>query len=71
MRETKMSTHLSGGRLNVASIQESMRTELLNLLQPYQGPKVCITIDPTNTLSSAGFPHDKANLNYYNCKQGY
>lgn len=44
MRETKMSTHLSGGRLNVASVQESMRTELLNLLQLYKGPKVCILL---------------------------
>ncbi|XP_075983525.1 vacuolar protein sorting-associated protein 33A [Anticarsia gemmatalis] len=42
MRETKMSTHLSGGRLNVALVQETMRTQLLNLLQLYEGPKVTI-----------------------------
>ncbi|XP_022831603.1 vacuolar protein sorting-associated protein 33A [Spodoptera litura] len=42
MRETKMSTHLSGGRLNVALVQERMRTELLNLLEPFKGPKVTI-----------------------------
>lgn len=42
MRETKISTHLSGGRLNVALVQETMRTELLNLLQLYIGPKVSI-----------------------------
>lgn len=40
MRDTKMSTHLAGGRLNVALVQETMRSELLNLLQLYKGPKV-------------------------------
>ncbi|CAG4932947.1 unnamed protein product [Colias eurytheme] len=42
MKETKMCTHLSGGRLNVAIIQETMRKELLNLLQLCEGPKVTI-----------------------------
>uniref|UniRef100_A0A2A4JXK5 Vacuolar protein sorting-associated protein 33A n=1 Tax=Heliothis virescens TaxID=7102 RepID=A0A2A4JXK5_HELVI len=42
MREAKMNSHLAGGRLNVALIQESMRTELLNLLELYKGPKVTI-----------------------------
>ncbi|XP_059050426.1 vacuolar protein sorting-associated protein 33A [Achroia grisella] len=42
MKETKMSTHLSGGRLNVALVQETMRKELLNLLQLCEGPKVTI-----------------------------
>lgn len=42
MLETKMSSHLSGGRLNVALVQETMRTELLNLLELYKGPKVTI-----------------------------
>ncbi|XP_068623474.1 vacuolar protein sorting-associated protein 33A [Battus philenor] len=45
MKETKMSTHLSGGRLNVALLQESMRKELLNLLQLCEGPKVTIWDD--------------------------
>lgn len=40
MKETTMCTHLSGGRLNVAIIQETMRKELLNLLQLCEGPKV-------------------------------
>lgn len=35
-----MSTHLSGGRLNVALVQETMRKDLLNLLQLCEGPKV-------------------------------
>ncbi|XP_013146836.1 PREDICTED: vacuolar protein sorting-associated protein 33A [Papilio polytes] len=42
MKETKMNTHLSGGRLNVALLQETMRKELLNLLQLCEGPKVTI-----------------------------
>lgn len=42
MREAKMSSHLSGGRLNVALVQETMRAELLNLLQLCKGPKVTI-----------------------------
>ncbi|CAH0713728.1 unnamed protein product, partial [Brenthis ino] len=42
MKDTKMSTHLSGGRLNVAILQETMRKELLNLLQQCEGPKVTI-----------------------------
>ncbi|XP_041972042.1 vacuolar protein sorting-associated protein 33A [Aricia agestis] len=37
-----MSTHLSGGRLNVAFLHETMRKELLNLLQLCDGPKVTI-----------------------------
>ncbi|XP_049879104.1 vacuolar protein sorting-associated protein 33A [Pectinophora gossypiella] len=45
MKETKMSTHLSGGRLNVALVQETMRKELLNLLQLCEGPKVTIWDD--------------------------
>lgn len=44
MKDTKMSTHLSGGRLNVAILQETMRKELLNLLQQCEGPKVSIVI---------------------------
>lgn len=40
MKESKMSTHLSGGRLNVALVQETMRKDLLNLLQLCEGPKV-------------------------------
>lgn len=40
MKETKLNTHLSGGRLNVALLQETMRKELLNLLQLCEGPKV-------------------------------
>ncbi|XP_026314252.1 vacuolar protein sorting-associated protein 33A [Hyposmocoma kahamanoa] len=42
MKESKMSTHLSGGRLNVALVQETMRKDLLNLLQLCEGPKVTI-----------------------------
>ncbi|XP_039752536.1 vacuolar protein sorting-associated protein 33A [Pararge aegeria] len=42
MKETKMSTHLSGGRLNVAILHETMRKELLNLLQLCEGKKVTI-----------------------------
>lgn len=42
MKEAKMNTHLSGGRLNVALVQETMRKELLNLLQQCEGPKVTI-----------------------------
>lgn len=42
MKELKMSSHLSGGRLNVALVQESMRKELLNLLQQCEGTKVSI-----------------------------
>ncbi|XP_047511245.1 vacuolar protein sorting-associated protein 33A isoform X1 [Pieris napi] len=42
MKESTMCTHLSGGRLNVAIIQETMRKELLNLLQLCEGPKVTI-----------------------------
>ncbi|VVC88809.1 vacuolar protein sorting-associated protein 33A [Leptidea sinapis] len=42
MKETKMSSHLSGGRLNVSILQETMRKELLNLLQLCEGPKVTI-----------------------------
>lgn len=48
MKDTKMSTHLSGGRLNVAILQETMRKELLNLLQQCEGPKVsqfCFSTD--------------------------
>ncbi|KAG7303577.1 hypothetical protein JYU34_012106 [Plutella xylostella] len=45
MKETKMSSHLAGGRLNVALIQETMRKELLNLLQQCEGPKVTIWDD--------------------------
>lgn len=37
-----MSTHLAGGRLNVAIVQETMRKELLNLLQLCEGPKVSL-----------------------------
>ncbi|CAH2093893.1 unnamed protein product [Euphydryas editha] len=42
MKETKMCTHLAGGRLNVAILQETMRKELLNLLQMCEGKKVTI-----------------------------
>lgn len=35
-----MCTHLSGGRLNVAILQETLRKELLNLLQLCEGKKV-------------------------------
>lgn len=35
-----MSSHLSGGRLNVALVQEAMRKDFLNLLQLCEGPKV-------------------------------
>jgi hypothetical protein len=34
-----MSSHLFGGRLNVAAFQELARKELLSLMEP--GPKVC------------------------------
>lgn len=37
-----MCTHLSGGRLNVAILQETLRKELLNLLQLCEGKKVTI-----------------------------
>ncbi|GBP27008.1 Vacuolar protein sorting-associated protein 33A [Eumeta japonica] len=37
-----MSTHLSGGRLNVALLQETMKKELLNLIQQCEGTKVTI-----------------------------
>lgn len=40
MKDVKMSTHLSGGRLNVALVQETMRTEFLDLLEQIKGPKV-------------------------------
>lgn len=52
MKESKMSTHLSGGRLNVALVQETMRKDLLNLLQLCEGPKVSFffTILPNNIL---------------------
>ncbi|XP_061722250.1 vacuolar protein sorting-associated protein 33A isoform X1 [Cydia pomonella] len=42
MKDTKMSSHLSGGRLNVALVQETMRKDLLNLLQMCEGPKITI-----------------------------
>ncbi|XP_013189640.1 vacuolar protein sorting-associated protein 33A [Amyelois transitella] len=42
MKDPKMSTHLSGGRLNVSLVQETMRKDLLNLLQLCEGPKVTI-----------------------------
>ncbi|XP_077288870.1 vacuolar protein sorting-associated protein 33A [Arctopsyche grandis] len=37
-----MASHLSGGRLNVALLQEALRKELLNLLQACDGPKSMI-----------------------------
>lgn len=40
MGETKMNNHLSSGRLNVALLQDTLRNELLNLLQILKGPKV-------------------------------
>lgn len=40
VRLTAMASHLSGGRLNVALLQEALRKELLNLLQACDGPKV-------------------------------
>ncbi|CAG9559127.1 unnamed protein product [Danaus chrysippus] len=42
MKETKMSNHLSGGRLNVSILQETMRKELLNLLHICEGSKLII-----------------------------
>lgn len=44
MKEPKMSSHLSGGRLNISLLQECMRKELLNLLQLCEGPKVSKSI---------------------------
>lgn len=34
-------SHLSGGRVNIALIQEKAKQELLTLLQQCDGPKVC------------------------------
>ncbi|KAI8442176.1 hypothetical protein MSG28_005783 [Choristoneura fumiferana] len=42
MKDSKMSSHLSGGRLNVALVQEAMRKDFLNLLQLCEGPKITV-----------------------------
>ncbi|XP_072934409.1 vacuolar protein sorting-associated protein 33A-like [Epargyreus clarus] len=42
MKEAKICSHLSGGRLNVSLLQETMRKDFLNLLQQCEGPKVTI-----------------------------
>lgn len=53
-----MSTHLSGGRLNVAILQETMRKELLNLLQLCEGKKVTGTIYSEAISLSSLFGHE-------------
>ncbi|KAJ0173088.1 hypothetical protein K1T71_011264 [Dendrolimus kikuchii] len=68
MGETKMSTHLSGGRLNVALLQDTLRNELLNLLQLLKGPKVIIWDDwlagPVGLVAQYSFlqGHDVKNM---------
>lgn len=68
MRETKMSTHLSAGRLNVALLQDTLRNELLNLLQQLKGPKVIIWDDwlagPVGLVAQYSFleEHDVKNM---------
>lgn len=61
MKDSKMSTHLSGDRLNVALVQETMRKELLNLLQQCEGPKVSKTfsfnLSPLTTAKLFLNPH--------------
>lgn len=37
-----MSSHLAGGKINVAQVQELARKELLSLLERCDGSKVCI-----------------------------
>lgn len=74
MRETKMSSHLAGGRLNVALLQETMRTELLNLLQQYSGPKVTIWDDwlagPVGLVAQYSFLKDHEVNNMFLLKPG-
>lgn len=39
-----MSSHLIGGKINVAQVQELARKELLQLLERCDGTKVCFDI---------------------------